>query len=79
MPKVKPKLKASLIKLQQEKQYRDKVNSLSSHPYSKPKNKKKSTFVKPHSSLLYKPEDKILLVGEGILYIYMYIYIYIFL
>ncbi|CAI2162187.1 2964_t:CDS:2 [Funneliformis geosporum] len=65
MPKVKPKLKASLIKLQQEKQYRGKINSLPSHPYSKSKIKHKSTFVKPLPPPLYKPEDKILLVGEG--------------
>ncbi|RIA86345.1 hypothetical protein C1645_727126 [Glomus cerebriforme] len=64
MPKVKRKLKNSLLKLQQEKQYRDKINSLS-HPYSKPKNKNKPTFIRPPPPPPYKSEDKILLLGEG--------------
>jgi hypothetical protein len=64
MPKVKPKLKTSLLKLQKEKKYRDKINSLTSNPYLKPKNKNKITFIKPPPPP-YKPEDKILLLGEG--------------
>ncbi|GBC10520.1 hypothetical protein RclHR1_00970021 [Rhizophagus clarus] len=65
MPKIKRKLKTSLLKLQQEKKYRDKISSLSSKPYSKPKNKNKPTFIKPPPPPPYKPEDKILLLGEG--------------
>ncbi|CAG8515055.1 10233_t:CDS:2 [Acaulospora morrowiae] len=58
MPKVKPKLKNLLSKLQQEKKIRDKA----SQPYPK---KRPSSHVRPPRPPPYQPGDSILLIGEG--------------
>ncbi|CAG8694656.1 24073_t:CDS:2, partial [Gigaspora margarita] len=62
MPKAKAKLKTLLIKLQQEKKYKDTTSKIL-HPYKKPKpslNVRKQ--IKPPP---YHPDDNILLIGEA--------------